>query len=301
MNKRTLRITSSGLIVAAAYLLIRLAYVGTGPAQRSAAFVGLPVGRSVPIRFQLGEEVFDRFTDLEKRNQVRDWLMYTVMSEAGMETATLRKALYDVPPLRAHYLEPVAHFDYGETRSRSLGDGEIVAVVPKTSAAVRADQLADIADREYKNTGEMPKRVHVFEYDLDRESQSAHITQIESIPGRDLFQPAYGYVEAAIRSQADLAAFMQSVHELIAARTEGGVLHLAGRKRLGTPYRGLRLEDAAALWQSQREVQSANARVAAFEDKWKNTTYRTEFEKAQLETKYQRELAELKASMPHPE
>ena len=297
MNKRILRIASGVLIAASVLVLLRLASFESAPVSPAAAFQNLPVGRAVPVRFEFGDQAFRRFTELEKRNQVRDWLMYTVMSDSGLDASTLRKALYDVPPLRARYLEPVAHFDYGETRFRSLGNGQIVALVPKGDAATRADQLAGLVDREYKNTGEKPNLVHVFEYENDLVGGIATITRLAGIPGQDLFQPAYGYREAAIRSRADLEAFLRSMDGLSAARIEGGVLHLGGRKFLAMPYRGLRLEDTAALWQSERAVQVAAARAKEFDARWHNAKYHSESEKAELDARYDRELAALKSSM----
>ena len=48
-------------------------------------FENLPVGRAVPVRFDLGESVFQRFTDLEKRNQARIRLLEPVVLGAEPE------------------------------------------------------------------------------------------------------------------------------------------------------------------------------------------------------------------------
>jgi hypothetical protein len=296
MKKRFLEAASLLLIVVAAIMALRLA--ATSPQIHSSRpFESFPVGQSVPVNFQF-DGAFGDFSRLEKRNQMRDWVLYTIMSDTGLDPGALRKALYDVPPMRSRYLEGVAHFDYSETRSRSIGNGEVVAIVPKSTAGRRNDNLADIADREFKNTGQRPRLVHVFEYQLSEDTASARVLRQETLEGSRLFTADYGYLEAPVQDRAEFVQFMGSVDELLGARFNSGVLYLSGRKRLGSKYRGLRVEDTAALWQSEIQVQAADERVHAFEAKWKGVTYQTESEKTELEARYARELDELKKSMP---
>ncbi len=255
MKKRLLD-TGSLLLIALAVFIVWRAASPNHAAQRGPAFESFPPGRAVPVDFRF-DQAFQDFSGLEKRSQMRDWVLYSVMSDTGLDPGALRKALYDMPPLRAHYLEGVAHFDYGEARSRSIGNGEVVAIVPKSAEAKRRDLLADIADRELKNNGARPRTIHVFEYELDEDAGSARVVRQESLEGSRLFTADYGYVEAAIHEKGDFAKFMGSVDELIAARLDSGVLYLAGRKRAA--YRGLRVEDAAALWQSEQAIHSGIA------------------------------------------
>jgi hypothetical protein len=296
MKKRFLEAASLLVIVVAAVMALRLAAIS--PQVHSARpFASFPLGQPVPVNFQF-DGAFRDFSPLEKRNQMRDWVLYTVMSDTGLDPSELRKALYDVPPMRSRYIEGVARFDYSETRSRSIGNGEVVAIVPKTTPGRRNDELADIADRELKNTGRKPVLVHIFEYELNEDTASARVVRQEVLDGSRLFSPDYGYLEAPVQDRTGFVQFMKSVDELVGARFNSGVLYLSGRKRLGSKYRGLRVEDSAALWQSEGQVQAADARVHAFEAKWTGVTYQTESEKAELEAQHSRELDELRKSMP---
>jgi len=79
--------------------------------QAHSRFAGLPVGTRVPVHFSPGEAATVYGTPLERRNQLRDWLMYTVISDAGLDDESTAQVLFDVPPFRAGYLEPVARFE----------------------------------------------------------------------------------------------------------------------------------------------------------------------------------------------
>jgi hypothetical protein len=296
MKKRLLMWSSLTAAALGIFLCVRL-FNAQAPARESVAFANFPLGKAIPVSFR-SDGALDRFTDLEKCDQRRDWMLYSVMADSGLDTGTLRKSLYDVPPLRAHYLEPVARFDYGESRSRVIANGEILALVPKQADARQKDDLADIVDREYKNSGQKPNKVHIFEYELDNGADLARVTHTRTAPGAEFFTDSFGYVESAIPDKRAFDAFMGSIDELISARLDGSTLYLAGRKRAGSPYRGLRVEDTAALWQSEQVVQGVAARVKEFDAKWSTASYRTPWEKAVLEARHAKELKELKESMP---
>jgi hypothetical protein len=290
-------LTWGSLTVAAfgIFLFVRL-FSAQARIREGRAFENFPIGKTVPVSFRF-DSALERFTDLEKRDQRRDWVLYSVMSDSGLDPATLRKSLYDVPPLRAHYLEAVARFDYGESRSRVIGNGEILAIMPKYAAARQKDDLADIVDREYKNSGQKPNKIHIFEYELDEGAELARVTHTRTAPGAEFFTDAYGYIESAVPDRPAFDAFMRSIDELISARLDGDTLYLAGRKRAGSSYRGLKEEDTAALWQSEQVVQGAAARVKEFNAKWSTATYRTAWEKTLLESQRASELKQLKESL----
>ena len=56
----------------------------------------------------------------EVQDQIRDWLLFTVLGASGVPAAVMNEALYDVPPVRRGHSELISALEYGTTRSRSL-------------------------------------------------------------------------------------------------------------------------------------------------------------------------------------
>jgi hypothetical protein len=234
------------------------------------AFDGFPLDRPRLIEFarpeaESGEaSLYARFTaraastnldgavQREVSDQIRDWLLIAVMSGSHLTADELNQALFDLPPVRRGQFERIAKYEYGETRARAVGDGQVVALIPAQSAQQRTDALAHIADEERKNTGRMPTTVHVFEYELGADFSHAQITHRAPVAGATLFSAPAGYVERRVQSLSDLEQFLSSVDDLTYARRDGGQLTLGGRRILGRKYRGIRIEDVAAIWQSEQ-------------------------------------------------
>src|SRR5262245_5539363 len=78
------------------------------------------VGATRDVRFQFSAESLDGFTDDMVEEQLRDWLLYSVLAESTGNAAALRDSLYDLPPTRASYVSAVAAFDFGPVRFRIL-------------------------------------------------------------------------------------------------------------------------------------------------------------------------------------
>ncbi|HJZ74719.1 MAG TPA: hypothetical protein VKE51_23445 [Vicinamibacterales bacterium] len=244
--------------------------IAVNSTDRTLAFDGFPLDRPRLIEFappepESGEaSLYTRFssrangTDLddavrrEVTDQIRDWLLITVMSSSRLTADELNQALFDLPPVRRGQFERIAKFDYGETRARAVANGEVVALIPARSAEQRTDALAHIADDERKNTGRIPTTVHVFEYELGADLSHAQITHRASVDGATLFSAAAGYAERRVQSLSDLEQFMSSVDDLTYAQRDGAQLTLGGRRILSRQYRGIRVEDVAAIWQSEQ-------------------------------------------------
>ena len=263
--------------------------------QAHSRFAGLPVGTRVPVHFSPGEAATVYGTPLERRNQLRDWLMYTVISDAGLDDESTAQVLFDVPPFRAGYLEPVARFEYSAVRSRTIAAGEVIALVPSAGDQQRITDLASIADQEYKTTGARPNVVHVFEYELSDDSNDAWLTRTSDVSGSDLFSSRYGYVEVPVRTRADLTTFLESANDITSSRFTHNGLVLGGRRIAGN--RGLRAEDVAALWQADAGLRKIRAEIDAFDARWTSRRYRYESERQSLERQRAAELAALKARL----
>lgn len=221
---------------------------------RGPAFAGFPLNQPRVIDFKIDEDMVDGFSKRKKLDQQIDWLLFSVVSDSGMSAAQLNKVLFDLPASRNGYLQPVASFEYERMRSRYIGAGQVVALVPADGEQARMDQLAEIVDTHRKNVGTRPTSVLVFEYELNTPAQSAVVTRRETIDAVELFGAKYGYYEERINNATDLARFMSEIDDLTYSGLEGNVLVLGGRKIQSRTYRGIRVEDVAALWKSEEAI-----------------------------------------------
>jgi hypothetical protein len=260
--------------IAAASAAAFMSAIGRAPnvpvAQREMVFDGFPLDRPRVVEFgrpQLESDeptLYARHTasalgvDLdaarrrEVADQVRDWLLMTILSASQLSADELNEALYDLPPVRRGQFDRIAKFDYAETRARAIRNGDVIAVIPSGSKEERADALAHILDEQRKNTGTIGTVVQVFEYELASDLESAKVVRRAPIEGRSLFSPESGYTERSIASSADLHAFLAAIDDLTYARRDGGTLVVGGRRLQSRHSRNIRVEDIAAIWQSEQ-------------------------------------------------
>jgi hypothetical protein len=274
-------------------------------------------GRETPpslraVAFDVDEDALEGATARERLDQLRDWLLLTALSDAKLPAGKLIQATSDLPPVRHGYLRPVSNYEYGEVRSRRIGDDEVLALLPADKPAARGAYLADVADEHRKETGAAPAKLRVASYKLDADKLSASLGQFETIEGKELFKEKYGYREATIKGAADLEQFLKQIDDITLARVTDGGLVLGGRKLKDYPARGLRVEDVAALWQSEESISArraallapAEARLAEFNSRWQKKidefnarwtgqTYSTEAEREELLRRRQQELSQL--------
>lgn len=257
---RIIRLSS---VLVLAFALVLLGYALWSPPGASAApFPDFPVGQTRVVNFDAQIDSLEGMTRREQLDQLRDWLLFATVSASGLSPDQINQSIFDLPAIRRGYMQKVANFDYGETRSCLLSDGRAVALIPRGSAEERAARLAHIADEQRKNQGTIPDTILVFEYGIDSSpglgTFSASLTRQDSVSGRELFTEKYGYFESRISSLEDLRQFMGRIDDITYARTDGG-LALGGRRMPGRPYRGIRVEDVAAIWQSATGTKSPKA------------------------------------------
>jgi len=237
-------------------------------------FASFPANESRVISFSPEEEFEETTDELSAKNrerqrldQLRDWCMLTIISESGLSPKEVAETIYDLPAIREETLRRVANFEYGETRSRVIGNGKVVALIPANpdgeadtprASAARRDNLAHIADEQRKNLGTLPEEFIIFEYALMPSENSVRITRRDTLPGNSLFTPLYGYYESEIRNLDDLRTFMETTDDLTYASKLTAALKLGGRKRLREvasgelPYGHIGLEEVAAIWRGQQ-------------------------------------------------
>jgi len=228
--------------------------------------IGFPLNETKTIDFEIDEDSFTQLTSREQRDQTLDWLLFTVVYNSGLSAEDLTHSLYDIPTVRYRYTQPVANFEYGKTRSLYIGDGKVLALLPANALAKeKVDYLGHIADEQRKNLGEMPATLVVYEYKLNPSRQEAYLTLRKKRDARDFFTKAYGYNEAAIETLDDLIGFMSEIDTLSFARMKRYQLILGGRKLQSNQYRGIRVEDIAAIWQAEQKI---HANIESFYVRW---------------------------------
>jgi hypothetical protein len=221
----------------------------------------------------------------------------SLLAESGAPRDELNKLAFDLPPVRLGYLQPIAQFEYGGSRTRFLGGGRVLALVPNRQPDQRLVVLEHIADEQRKNTGQIPQTLIVFQYDLAPDLTGATLSRLPDVAAPTLYTAEAGYREKQIHSSSDLNDFLRSTNDLTYSSLQNGVLTVGGRT-LADRFRSITQEDVAALWQSEKSIKATRAKVEAFKSKWENKTYRGEFEKIQLEQEFKRELAALQAEIP---
>jgi hypothetical protein len=260
---------------------------GDPPAEQpQARFAAFPSGQAVPIDLGAVGSLNGRFSHREVDDQLRDWLVFAVASEAGLSPDALNRVLFDLPVVREGYMRAGANFEYDVTRAFYPGDGSVVALLPHCADAEARDHLARIADEFRKTTGKRPAEAVVFEYWLAPGRRAATVTRRASVADEALFSAAYGYRERQVRDADDLRAFLAEVDDPTFASHAGGTLTLGGRKHAARPYRGLTYADIAAVWQAQRGLVRQRRDILA---RWRD-------EEKQLDDAWQGELDRLNAS-----
>lgn len=242
-------IIASPLAIGAVYIQAN-SDPGVAVAREAITKTNFPLNQPQIISFK-AQEGFDKLTERQQLNQLRDWLLLTVVSGKGISAQDINKSTYDLPTVRYDYVSPVANFEYGQMRSVYIGEGKVIALLPKkSSAAERKDFLGHIADRHRKDQGQQPKLIEVYEYEITTDKHSAILTRLTELDAAKLFSSEYGYYESKIQNVDDLNKFLNQLNDITFAEVNGLGLMLGGRKLFNRQYKGINTEDIAALWQS---------------------------------------------------
>lgn len=255
-------------------------------------FDDFPKNEPQMVDFRMDELSFADLTQREKEDQLRDWLLFTIASDRSLSASEINQSLYDLSAVRKGYTRAVSNFEYGTTRSLYIGTGEVVALIPAgLTPEQQLDELGAIADKHRKDTGEKPANLVAFEYELHPEQQYALITRQKAVAAETLYAASNGYAEADVATLADLQKFVDSVDDLTFIQRQGNKLSLGGRKLQGKSYQSIRVEDIAAIWQSEDAVQRG---TADFENKWNaKINQAAPTERDQLQVQAQKEFVEL--------
>ncbi|AFY99350.1 hypothetical protein [Calothrix sp. PCC 6303] len=241
-----------------------------------------PLNQPQEVTFELNEKLAEtqnlnnpENSATEKEEQLRDWLLLTVLSGKGLSTQEISRSIHDISIIRYDFMRSMANakLEYGATRSRHIGNGRLVALVPKNqSSEERKKDLAEIADYHRKDIGIKPKVIEVFEYDISANQQLAQITRRGEIDTAKIFSNEYGYYETTITNQDKLKDFLSKTDDITFTQVIDSGLVLGGRKiyrgKDSPKYQVLKVEDIAALYQARQDI-----------DKKSNDFYESDFYK----------------------
>ncbi|MEP7233278.1 MAG: hypothetical protein ABI691_23670 [Ginsengibacter sp.] len=218
-------------------------------------FAEYAIGKTDTVNFDFPSLSKEEFSDREKADQAKDWLLYSLISNSGLKRKEVAEATFDLAPVRYGFNASLANFDYGDTRCKFIGNGEVIALVPIVSdAKARIDDIAHIVDEVRKDQGEKPQTVYVFEYDLNTEAKFARLTRKDDIDAASYFTEKMGYYESSIESLDDMKRFIEKTDDVTYVSQNDNKLVFGGRE-LGKQYGKATVEDVAAIWQSEKYIE----------------------------------------------
>ena len=254
-------------ILSTGILLLSLLTVGCGggnaqlPPASAGVAASAPVSRAAP----LADFVVDvaqlqgglgRLPIDERGEQVADWAVAGSLAQLVREQPEALPALGRLPPLRRDpRYEVLGIHDYGHAR-RVIVDANHVLLVLPADEPRREGVLGRLADQARADLGHIATNFAVYLYSYDPASGRLRVKVDQTLTGETLFSPAFGYVETAIRNEAELSRWLKDTETLshFAGKDDGIVL--GGRAAGATATSRLQVEDVAALYQAHLAEQS---------------------------------------------
>src|SRR5262245_58524412 len=86
--------------------------------------------RSETVDFVANEGSLAELTTREREDQYRDWLLFVSVAALNHSAEDYSRIFFDLPATRQGYMRPMGVFEFGETRSRFIGNGAVVALIP---------------------------------------------------------------------------------------------------------------------------------------------------------------------------
>ncbi len=270
----------------------------TPKAAQTDTFRSFPTGETRTVSFA---GVLSNLQDLSPRNrqeQMRDWLLYTVVSSTARSAQEVSRMMYDLPPFRGDYFGLTVNLPAGPMRIAYLGNGEAIVLVPEESEPTRLDEMGEAADAYRTDFGKKLSRLHVFEYGFPPGNfPLASLRYLGPFDGSMLYSDVTGYQERVIRDLGDLEAFAQTTSDLTYAALGPDGVRLGARKLRDAA--GIGPTEIAELYQADRRYRDGQVQIDRAIQKlnsdWKEIQYSSPEEKARLDADYKR----AKANVEH--
>lgn len=190
----------------------------------------------------------------EEREQIRDWAVLGTLTRLGATSQQLASATYQTPPARLPYLDELYAFDVGRGRRAYLGNR--VLLFHDSDDPDPQATIGRLADRVRMENGEVPRVVEHYVVDDQRDHGAIRVTRAPDLTREQLFSNAYGYVVGEVTTPEELSAWLDRIDDLTFARLDiRGQLQLGGRRFAGTPTANLTIDDVAALYHAQKQLE----------------------------------------------
>lgn len=213
----------------------------------------------------------DQLDDRERRDQLRDWGVLATLSHEGATPEQTAAATYQMPAARLPYLDELYTFTYG--RGRRAYFGERVLLFVDADDPDRVATLGRLADQVRMELGEVPERAEIYVVEDQRNAGTLYVTRSRDVEGARLFSASYGYAEAEVADESQLAAWLSKVDDLSRVRIEADRLVLGGRRFAATRTEGVTIDDIAAVYQGGKRIQDRQAdaqhALEGLDDKYK--------------------------------
>lgn len=220
--------------------------------------VVVPSARGPAFTVQLPAATFlDDLDDRERREQMRDWGVLATLSHEGATPEQTAAATYQLPAARLPYLDELYTFTYG--RGRRAYFGERVLLFVDADDPDRVATVGRLADQVKMELGEVPANAEIYVVEDQRNDGTLQITHDANVEGARLFSADYGYVQAEVANEPQLAAWLSNVDDVTRIRIEPGKLVLGGRRFARTRTAGVTVDDIAALYQAQAKAHDREA------------------------------------------
>ena len=185
----------------------------------------------------------------EVEDQLRDWALYGLLMELGLEADELARATNQLAPVRLPYLEELFAFDYGRGRRAILSDDRVLLVYEQRDPDPQAT-LGRLADRVRMELGQVPGSFELYTFTSDVTAGELKLEFKEAVSGPELFSPKFGYREAVVTSSQELARWLGAVDDVVFVAQVPKGLKLGGRRFEKSRTRTVSMEDVAALYQA---------------------------------------------------
>lgn len=192
----------------------------------------------------------------ERSDQLADWALYGTLARASLSSDDLRKATFNLAPIRFPFLEEVLDFDYGPGRRAFLPDGSVWLFYSERDEHPQVT-LARLADQVRMERGDLPASLRVFRYRTELPEGAIYVEREKDIPTQKLFSPEYGYVEGIVSTAEELGSWLSQIDDVTHVRKiSDSSIELGGRRFEKARSLGVTLEDIAALYQAHAALAS---------------------------------------------
>jgi len=193
------------------------------------------------------------FTE-ERREQIRDWILYAILSKENISEEELKNSIYDLSPFRQGYLQNVYSYQYGLSRSVTLSNDELLLLLPNDSLK-HLELIANEVDKYRMETGRKINKIKIYEYNTNnlRNTHNIQFRFVSTKDGDNFFDLQTGYQEVTVRNNDDLIIFLNQVEDLTYFKKDKKGIILGGRTYQNQPRTNLSVAEVATIFQSYNQ------------------------------------------------